>query len=325
MPRHNKCHAKRNNVDADEEDAQQATKRQKSDPIQFKPVPPSKEGIKFYSRNDVLCGRGGGTNVHPGNRKFRDLINANRRAYLKARKNDKPAISRSIVRTIRENSGRFLKKEEKLGLWFEIGDDSAREKTSQALRQRAPEMRKILFEDEQRQVQEQLRNNMMMGLNHNGMGMNQVGMMMGMNPNGNMASGMGMNQMNMMNNSNSMPNQFMMNQMAMMQSGIPNMMNFGMPTNMMFSQGAQGSQPLEDSSRSQASKGSNTNEELALLAKYNALTQNKFLQEKNTLLQRLAMAGIDPTQLQQRTASIEQMQTEALLGGEMKPVTPRGA
>merc|ERR1719443_2504426 len=119
-----------------------------------------------------------------------------------------------------------------------------------------------------------------------------------------------MNQMNMMNNSNSMPNQFMMNQMAMMQSGIPNMMNFGMPTNMMFSQGAQGSQPLEDSSRSQASKGSNTNEELALLAKYNALTQNKFLQEKNTLLQRLAMAGIDPTQLQQRTASIEQMQTE---------------
>merc|ERR1712119_38703 len=146
-------------------------------------------------------------------------------------------------------------------------------------------------------------------------------MMMGMNP----------NQMNMMNNSNSMPNQFMMNQMAMMQSGMmPNMMNLGM-ANMMFSQGAQGlnsaqgPQPLEDSSKSQASKGSNTNEELALLAKYNALTQNKFLQEKNTLLQRLAMAGVDPTQFQQRTASIEQMQTEALLGGEMKPVTPRGA
>merc|ERR1712048_560946 len=110
-----------------------------------------------------------------------------------------------------------------------------------------------------------------------------------------------------------------------------------MPANMMFSQGAQGlnsaqgsntaqgSQPLEDSSRSQASKGSNTNEEPTLLAKYNALTQDKFLQEKNTLFQRLAMAGVDPTQFQQRTASIEQMQTEALLGGEMKPVTPRGA
>ncbi|KAL7553063.1 hypothetical protein ACHAWF_016312 [Thalassiosira exigua] len=122
-------------------------------PREHKTVPPSKEGIKYYSRNDVLCGRGGGTNVHPGNRRFRDLINANRRAYLKARKNDKPAISRSIVRTIREMNGRFLKKDEKKGLWLEIGDDGAREKTSQALRQRAPEMRKILFEDEQRNQQ----------------------------------------------------------------------------------------------------------------------------------------------------------------------------
>ena len=128
-------------------------KEEEDDEKEHVPIPPSKEGIKFYSRNDVLCGRGGGTNVHPGNRRFRDLINANRRAYLKARKNDKPAISRSIVRTIREMNGRFLKKDEKSGLWFEIGDDGAREKTSQALRQRAPEMRKILFEDEQRQQQ----------------------------------------------------------------------------------------------------------------------------------------------------------------------------
>jgi len=48
--------------------------------------------------------------------------------------------------------GGFLKKN-KDGQWYEVGDDGAREKTSQALRQRAPEMRKILFENEQRQVQ----------------------------------------------------------------------------------------------------------------------------------------------------------------------------
>jgi hypothetical protein len=108
----------------------------------------STEGIKFYSRNDVLCGRGGGTNVHPGNRRFRDLINGNRLAYLKARKNDKPDISRSIVRTIRDKGGRFLKRDGKRDLWFEIGDEFAREKTAQALRQRAPEMRKVLLSDE---------------------------------------------------------------------------------------------------------------------------------------------------------------------------------
>jgi hypothetical protein len=41
--------------------------------------------------------------------------------------------------------GKFLRKCDSSGLWFEIGDDAAREKTSQALRQRAPEMRRILF------------------------------------------------------------------------------------------------------------------------------------------------------------------------------------
>jgi|Transcript_10166 hypothetical protein len=120
------------------------------------PVAASGEGLAFFNDNDVLSGRGGGTNVHPGNRTFRDLINLHRRSYLKARKNDKPAISRAIVRVIREQNGRFLKREEKSNLWFEIGDDAAREKTSQALRQRAPEMRKILFESEREQARHQL-------------------------------------------------------------------------------------------------------------------------------------------------------------------------
>lgn len=133
------------------------------------PVYPSKEGTSFFNDADVLSGRGGGTNVHPGNRQFRDLINLHRRSYLKARKNDKPAISRAIVRAIRENNGRFLKKDDKSGLWFEIGDDAAREKTSQALRQRAPEMRKLLFDTEREEArvaaQEHLRNQrMLMGV-----------------------------------------------------------------------------------------------------------------------------------------------------------------
>ena len=109
--------------------------------------------------------------MHPGNRNFRDLINLHRRAYLKARKNDKPAISRAIVRAIRDTNGKFLKKDEKSGLWFEIGDDAAREKTSQALRQRAPEMRKLLFDAEleearmaAEQNQQQQQQRMMMGM-----------------------------------------------------------------------------------------------------------------------------------------------------------------
>jgi hypothetical protein len=61
-----------------------------------------------------------------------------------------------------------LKRDEKSGLWFEVGDDAAREKTSQALRQRAPEMRKILFETEReharQEAEDQLRQQHLFGL-----------------------------------------------------------------------------------------------------------------------------------------------------------------
>jgi len=113
-----------------------------------KKFPEGQVGLDNYLDTDILCGRGGGTNSHPGNKLFRHQINVHRRAYLKARKNDKPAISRSIVQYMRERKGRFLKKDEKTGKWFEIGDDNAREKTSQALRQRAPQFRQILSSNE---------------------------------------------------------------------------------------------------------------------------------------------------------------------------------
>lgn len=141
-----RIHHKKHKTEEDYEEDGSGKASQPEDEVA--PIPAATEGIDSYGENDVLSGRGGGTNVHPGNRRFRDLINLHRRAYLKARKNDKPTISRAIVRSIRDINGKFLKKDDKSGLWFEIGDDAAREKTSQALRQRAPEMRKLLFDTE---------------------------------------------------------------------------------------------------------------------------------------------------------------------------------
>lgn len=63
--------------------------------------------LSNYCRTTII-GRGGGTNLHPGNRQFRDLINLYRRDYLKARKNDKPAISRSIVSRLLPKQTPFL-------------------------------------------------------------------------------------------------------------------------------------------------------------------------------------------------------------------------
>lgn len=98
----------------------------------------------YISVNDVLCGRGGLTNHHPGNIFFRNLVRTRQEEYLRASKRDKANVAKDIVDIIRnqEPPGRFLKKvSEKSNAWAEIGDRKAREKTSQALREGAPELR----------------------------------------------------------------------------------------------------------------------------------------------------------------------------------------
>eukprot|EP00980_Cylindrotheca_fusiformis_P031600 scaffold26659_cov215-Cylindrotheca_fusiformis.AAC.1 len=53
-------------------------------------------------------------------------------------------LSRSIVNAVRSQNppGRFLQKDSKSNKWFDVGDQRAQEKTSQALREGAPDIRK---------------------------------------------------------------------------------------------------------------------------------------------------------------------------------------
>ena len=54
--------------------------------------------------NDVLCGRGGSINSHPGNERFRQLVEKRKRVYLTARfKREKRLIANSILSEIRSN------------------------------------------------------------------------------------------------------------------------------------------------------------------------------------------------------------------------------
>jgi hypothetical protein len=87
-----------------------------------------------------------GTNNHVGNELFRQMVNAKKCLYLHSSKRDKPSVSKGIVQAIRSLNppGRFLQRDELTGLWYDIGDQKAREKTSQALREGAPEIRKTL-------------------------------------------------------------------------------------------------------------------------------------------------------------------------------------
>lgn len=97
--------------------------------------------------NDVLSGRGGATNSHSGNRAFRALVKRYQSKYLQAKKRDKPGVASVIVESIRRKGGRFLRRQSSrcgpgIVTWVDIGDARAREKTCQALREGAPEIRK---------------------------------------------------------------------------------------------------------------------------------------------------------------------------------------
>ena len=96
--------------------------------------------------NDVLCARGGAVLKHPGNQCYRRLVNLNKSLYITCLKTEKLKISRSIVAAIREQNGRYLERDAKAGVWNDIGDKKAIEKTSQALREGQPKLRKQMVE-----------------------------------------------------------------------------------------------------------------------------------------------------------------------------------
>lgn len=102
-------------------------------------MPPSVHPVCFapgeINEDDVLCGRGGGTNSQIGNRRFRKLVQDFQPTYLLARRKEKPLLARTIVLIIRKRGGRFLKKNDDTGELFEVGDAKAEAKTSQALRE----------------------------------------------------------------------------------------------------------------------------------------------------------------------------------------------
>jgi hypothetical protein len=77
--------------------------------------------------------------------KYRSLINSNKATYLISTKEEKTAISRSIVATIRKQQGRFLERG-KDQIWYDIGDAKATEKTSQALREGQPDLRQKMID-----------------------------------------------------------------------------------------------------------------------------------------------------------------------------------
>jgi hypothetical protein len=119
----------------------------------IQPTPEEWMHITKPTEHDVLCGRGGGTNNHPGNVKFRNVINEYKLRYLAASKVEKPKVARDVIDAWRrlDPPGRILarKGDSKKGpgsvkadgnVWYDVGDKKAREKASQCLRERTPDV-----------------------------------------------------------------------------------------------------------------------------------------------------------------------------------------
>jgi hypothetical protein len=85
--------------------------------------------------HDVLCGRGGATNNHEGNRRFRSIVVEHQTEYLTARKMEKAVIAQQIVQAVHNNGGRYLKRSKSADTWVEVPIKQATAKTSQALRE----------------------------------------------------------------------------------------------------------------------------------------------------------------------------------------------
>lgn len=122
---------------------------------------------------DVVMGRGSGTQNHCGNVAYRKLVYLNKvrplrlyvlrviinrpeyflsppqELYATSSKFDKLKISKAIVASVRHFGGNFIQADEQRGgLYFDIGDKRAWDKTSQALREGQAEIRDKLAEED---------------------------------------------------------------------------------------------------------------------------------------------------------------------------------
>ncbi len=90
--------------------------------------------------NDILGGRGGFANNHPGNVHFRTVALELRPDYSQLlTKKEKKHFSIMFVERMKNENRRFLAQSSEDGLWHEMDDHCARKKASQLLREDKPQ------------------------------------------------------------------------------------------------------------------------------------------------------------------------------------------
>jgi hypothetical protein len=104
--------------------------------------------IRTPHPHDVLSGRGGNINSHQGNAHFREWVRIRKDDYnLAPSKADKARVAKEVIAIVlgQDPPGRFLQKDSTtmggMGWWVELDEERVMAKTSQALREGAPQIR----------------------------------------------------------------------------------------------------------------------------------------------------------------------------------------
>lgn len=121
------------------------------------------EIILAPGKHDVLSGRGGKTNSHPGNINFRSLVARYKERYIISSKIHKPDVGREVVRVWQSliPRGRFLKPARALAPkkgddeipWIEVDEKEAQKKACQCLREVTPDVEAIIAQVRQSREQ----------------------------------------------------------------------------------------------------------------------------------------------------------------------------
>lgn len=129
----------KSNVASPMKDTKKKKKRKRAP--RKKIIPQNKKYI-IPSEKDVLMGRGGKSNHHPGNMQYRTEIDRLQDRYKKTDdKDEKTNISANLVLHVQSYGGNFCEKDDEG--WYIIEDVVARRKVSQALREdKDPEKRR---------------------------------------------------------------------------------------------------------------------------------------------------------------------------------------
>jgi len=104
-------------------------------------------GVAYPGDHDVMLGRGGEANHHPGNTKFRALVSVLKPRYKNACNQEKANIARQLVTLWRTMNppGRFLTRTQPGVLsscWYDVGDGVAFKNATISLGERPQQERR---------------------------------------------------------------------------------------------------------------------------------------------------------------------------------------